>query len=191
MVRNGITPPISASFSHCLLSSSAIFVNLKPTGAASFTHPASHHQQPTSIIHPRSLLLCSAGHLLHIHTYIFAMTEYASSANVTHENDLPATFESVDSYSNVPPDMRDYYYFAVLLSNLNHATTMEFSRSLFQTLSGFLHASPRHQTQASASQRWSKPVQRRAKHARARCSRAAFVRIQVGFARLCTGFDRL
>ncbi|KAK8963894.1 hypothetical protein KSP40_PGU022219 [Platanthera guangdongensis] len=42
-----------------------------------------------------------------VRTYTFAMTEYASSANVMRKNDLAATFESVDSYNNLPLDMRD------------------------------------------------------------------------------------
>ncbi|KAK8950701.1 hypothetical protein KSP39_PZI003894 [Platanthera zijinensis] len=40
-------------------------------------------------------------------------TRYDSSANVTRENDHSSTLDSAHSYINVPPHMRDYYYFAV------------------------------------------------------------------------------
>ncbi|KAK8931322.1 hypothetical protein KSP39_PZI016960 [Platanthera zijinensis] len=78
-----------------------------------------------------------------VRAYKFAMTGYDSSSNMTRDNDLAATLQSVDSYINVPPHMREYYHFVVLLSNLNHATTTELLKSLFHTLSGFLHASIR------------------------------------------------
>ncbi|KAK8945276.1 hypothetical protein KSP40_PGU017713 [Platanthera guangdongensis] len=69
------------------------------------------------------------------------MSAYNSSVTVTQENTMSSTVESIDSYNNVPVDMRDYYYFAILLSNLPHTTTADLLRSLFQDLPGFLHAS--------------------------------------------------
>ncbi|KAK8934340.1 hypothetical protein KSP39_PZI014824 [Platanthera zijinensis] len=69
------------------------------------------------------------------------MTEPNSLSNGPCENDLTFTFGATDSYNNVPPEMRDYYYFAVLLRNLNQATTTPSIKLLFQNLPGFLYGS--------------------------------------------------
>ncbi|KAK8953947.1 hypothetical protein KSP39_PZI001971 [Platanthera zijinensis] len=69
---------------------------------------------------------------------IFAMSGLNSSSAITCKNDLLTSTE-LEHFADVPPEMRDNYYFCLLLANLNLRTTSQVLKYVFASLPGFSH----------------------------------------------------
>ncbi|KAK8949235.1 hypothetical protein KSP39_PZI004962 [Platanthera zijinensis] len=64
-----------------------------------------------------------------------------SSSTMTRNNGLLFTGTELEHSDIAPPEMRENYYFCLLITNLNRCTTTQVLQSVFGSLPGFIHDS--------------------------------------------------
>ncbi|KAK8947267.1 hypothetical protein KSP39_PZI006867 [Platanthera zijinensis] len=125
--RDNFAPTSRLLLARCSLPPrfSSLLLLTPPTSGRSFSKQPKRPHSTNTFGRPRKL---------------FAMSGLNSSSAITCKDDLLMSTE-LDHVADVPPEMRDNYYFCLELGNLNLRTNSQVLQSVFASQLGFIHTS--------------------------------------------------